>query len=112
VVAPAHRPAAQEAKVAPPLDEAPLMEKLRALGATNPALTIALARDGNNRFPDSADAPERAWMVIKSLAGMANFKEARDEAEVMVKQYPGTSWSLDVQRHLLSNPLDSGGGGP
>lgn len=86
------------------------MEKLRALGATDPPQTIALARDGNKRFPDSADAPERAWMVVKSLTNMENFKEARDEAEVMVKQYPGTSWALDVQRHLLSNPLDSGGG--
>ena len=88
------------------------MEKLRALGASDPSLRIALARDGNKRFPDSADAPERAWMVVKSLTNLEKFKDAHDEAEVMVKQYPGTSWALDVQRHLLSNPLDSGGGGP
>jgi hypothetical protein len=45
-------------------------------------------------------------MMAKSLADMQRFKEAHDEAEIMVKKYPGTSWSLDVQRHLLSNPLD------
>jgi len=89
-----------------PLDEASLMKKLRALEGTNPPLTLRLAREGNRRLPDSPDAPERAWMAVKALANMENFREARDEARVMVKRYPGTSWSLDVQRHLLSNPLD------
>lgn len=88
------------------LDEAQLMAQLRALAGTNSPLTLQLAREGNIRFPDSPDAPERAWMVVKSLANLERFKDAHDEAAIMVKRYPGTSWSLDVQRHLLSNPLE------
>jgi hypothetical protein len=95
-----------EAVVGEILDEGQLMIRLRSLEGTNPSLTLRLAREGNQRFPDGADAPERAWMVAKSLADMQRFKEAHDEAETMVKKYPGTSWSLDLQRHLLSNPLD------
>ena len=82
------------------------MARLRALAGTNSPLTLQLAREGNIRFPDSPDAPERAWMVVKSLANLERFKDAHDEAAIMVKRYPGTSWSLDVQRHLLSNPLE------
>jgi hypothetical protein len=90
----------------PAEDEATLMAKLRGLEGTDPPLTLRLAREGNARFPDSPDAPERAWMVVKSLANMERFQEARDEAQTMVNRYPGTSWAFDVQRHLLSNPLD------
>ena len=96
----------------PPLDgggrpgeEAVLMERLRGLESSDPPLTLSLAREGNARFPNSPDAPERAWMVVRSLVNMQRFSEAHDEAQTMVNRYPGTSWSQDVQRHLLSNPL-------
>jgi hypothetical protein len=88
------------------LDEASLMVKLRALAGDDPPLTMRLAKEGNARFPDSPDAPERAWMIVKSLANLQRFKEARDEAKIMVKRYPGTSFAYDVERHLLSNPLE------
>jgi len=88
-----------------PAGEAAVMEKLRGLAGKDPALIIQLARAWNNRLPDSPDAPERAWMIVKSLVDEARFIEARDEAQIMVNRYPGTSWALDVQRHLLSNPL-------
>jgi TolA-binding protein len=57
------------------------------------------------RDPDGPDAPERAWMIVKSLVDLQRFSEAKDEAQAMVNRYPGTSWAQDVQRHLLSNPL-------
>jgi hypothetical protein len=43
--------------------------------------------------------------AAKSLTNMGRFKEAQDEARVMVKKYPGNSFAGDVERHLLSVPL-------
>jgi len=36
---------------------------------------------------------------------MQRFDEAKAEAITMLARYPDTSWSADVQRHLLVNPL-------
>ena len=88
-----------------PGDEATLMEKLRSLAGSDPQQVLRLAREANAKHPDSPDAAERAWMVVKSLVDLKRFPEAKDEAQTMVNRYPGTSWALDVQRHLLSNPL-------
>jgi hypothetical protein len=86
------------------LVESTLMARLHELGETNPPLSLQLAREGNARFPNSADAPERAWIVVKSLVNMAQFKEAQAEARIMVAKYPNDPRALDVQRHLLTNP--------
>jgi hypothetical protein len=89
------------------LAEPALMGKLRDLGDSAPLISLALAREGNQRFPDSPNAAERAWWVCKSLVNLADFTEARQEARTMVLRYPGTSFALDIERHLLINP-----GGP
>ena len=86
--------------------EALLMASARELVVSDPARAIEVAREGNRHFPDSADAAERAWIVVKALANLRRFHEARDEAKAMVQKYPGNSWTMDAQRHLLVNPLD------
>jgi hypothetical protein len=88
------------------VDEAALMVRLRQLGETDPPLSLRLAREGNARFPNSPDAPERAFIVVKSLVDLARFKEAQGEARKMLKAYPNDPRTLDVERHLLSNPLE------
>ena len=88
------------------VSEAALMVRLRELGETDPPLSLRLAREGNDRFPNSPDAPERAFIVVKSLVDMARFKEAQAEARKMLKAYPNDPRTLDVERHLLSNPLE------
>ena len=88
------------------VNEAALMVRLRQLGETDPPLSLRLAREGNARFPNSPDAPERAFVVVKSLVDMARFKEAQQEARKMLKAYPNDPRTLDVERHLLSNPLE------
>jgi hypothetical protein len=88
------------------VNEAALMVRLRQLGETDPPLSLRLAREGNARFPNSPDAPERAFIVVKSLVDMARFKEAQGEARKMLKAYPNDPRTLDVERHLLSNPLE------
>jgi hypothetical protein len=87
------------------VNEVALMVRLHQLGETNPPLSLRLAREGNARFPHTPDAPERAFIVVKSLVDMARFKEAQGEARKMLKDYPNDPHTLDVERHLLSNPL-------
>jgi hypothetical protein len=67
---------------------------------------IALARAKNQQLPDSPEAAERAWMIVKSLDGLARHHEARAAALDIVSRYPDTPWARDVQRHVLVYPLD------
>jgi len=88
------------------LSEPALMATLREMGGTAPLRSIELAREGQRRFPNSADAPERAFIVVQSLVNLRRFHEARDEARDMVRKYPDNQFALDAQRHLLVYPLD------
>jgi hypothetical protein len=85
-------------------DEAALMARLRELGQRDPALALEIAREGNERFSGSADAPERYHTLIKALENLGRFDEAREEAQRMVDTYPGTPWTEDVERHVLRHP--------
>jgi hypothetical protein len=104
VAAPAPAPSTTQA--GPTLsDEGSLMAELHRLGETNPSLSLELAREGNDRFPRSADGAERGWILVKSLVNMGRFSDAKAEAEILVGHYRDTAWAADVERHLLSNPL-------
>ena len=87
-------------------DEPTLMSELRALLNTAPSEALALARRGDALFPDSPNAPERAWVVVKALDLLKRFHEAQAEAKVMLQLYPNTPWTEDVERHVLLYPLD------
>lgn len=86
------------------LDEPALMDTLRELRGSNPALTLQLARDGNQRFKNSADAAERAWFIVKALSDLGRHDEARLEGRKLVDEYRQTRWAEDVHRHLFVNP--------
>jgi len=86
------------------LDETSLMAKLHDLAASDPPLSLQLAREAVARFPDSPNAPEFEWNVVKAMANMGHYKEAEEEARVMVKKYPGNDFAADVDRHLLNHP--------
>lgn len=99
----APQPGKPMASVAPlasktPLDEASLMQQLRALKDSDAERAIALAREGNQRFPDSPAAPERASILIRALASLGRSSEARGEAEDMVNRYPDSNWVREVER--------------
>lgn len=102
---PAATPSAR-ARAAEQADEATLMSQLRALVHTAPEQALALARRGDALFPGSPDAPERAWSVVKSLDLLKRFHEAQAEARLMLRLYPDTPWTEDVERHVLLYPLD------
>ena len=82
------------------------METLRELLNSEPRRAIELARQANKRAPDSPDAAERAWIVVKALASLKRFHEARDEAATLAGKYPDSSWAMDAKRHMLVQPLD------
>ena len=105
---PVPQPARRRSPAAPSpaVTEPALMSAIRELGAADPARALELAREGNRRFPNSADAAERTWTICKSLAALGRFSEAQQEARQMVQQYPDTTWASDVKRHLLTQPLE------
>jgi cytoskeletal protein RodZ len=97
-----------------PSDESQLMVQLRRVKETNLELAIQLARDGNQRFPKSADAPERASILIHALSGLNRPSEARGEAEDMVNRYPDSAWVHEIEaftgahRHRNARVNDAG----
>jgi hypothetical protein len=86
------------------LDETSLMAKLHDLAASDPPLSLQLAKEALARFPESPNAPEFEWNLVKALANMEHYKEAEEAARVMVKKYPGNDFAADVDRHLLNHP--------
>jgi hypothetical protein len=86
------------------LDETSLMTKLHDLAASDPPLSLSLAKEALDRFPDSPNAPEFNWNLVKALFNMGRVEEAREEARVMVAKYPGNYFAADVDHHLLNHP--------
>jgi hypothetical protein len=79
------------------LEEGRLMARLRAVAPGDPALAVTLAREGNRRFPDSTDAPERTSILIHALAATGQSGPARGEAEAMVNHYPDSPWVREIE---------------
>lgn len=80
------------------------MKALQELLDKDPAAALVAARADLARDPEGPDAAERTWVVVKALAVLGRFDEARREAEVMVPKFRGTSWANDVERHVLAHP--------
>ena len=95
---------AAEPAVRERLDEASLIARLHDLAASDPPLSLKLAREALARFPDSQNAPEFEWNVAKALANMDRYKEAEEEARRMLERYPDNPLSIDVEHHLLNHP--------
>ena len=87
-----------------PLDEASLLAQLHELAASNPPLSLKLAREAVDRFPDSPNAPEFEWNVVKALFNLRQLKDAEDEARIMLSRYPDSYFTGDVVHHLLNHP--------
>jgi hypothetical protein len=96
------RPALPDA--AKPADPAALLAKINELGPSNLPLTVELARDALARFPDSPTAPEFAMNLAKALLHMGRVDEAREEARRMLRNYPDSPFTREVEHHLLTNP--------
>lgn len=100
--------AASVATVAPvvPKESTEIMptKDLQALLDKDPAAALVIARRDLAKDPKSPDAAERNWVVVKSLAVLGRYEEAKREAEVMVPKYRDTRWANDIERHILAHP--------
>jgi len=86
------------------LREDALIARIEELGPSDLPLTVRLAREGLSRFPDSPRAPEFAMNLTKALLHMGRIDEAREEAREMLRKYPNSPFTGEVERHLLTNP--------
>jgi hypothetical protein len=98
----ARAPMKPEARTPP--DEASLLAQLHDLAASDPELSLKLGREAVSRFPDSPNAPEFEWNVVKALFNMRRLEDAEAEARVMLSKYPDSSFTGDVVHHLLNHP--------
>ncbi len=87
-----------------PADEASLLAQLHELAGSNPDLSLKLAREAVKRFPDSPNAPEFEWNVVKALFNLRRLDQAEAEARIMLSKYPGNYFTGDVVHHLLNHP--------
>jgi hypothetical protein len=104
VVARPALPAAVEPNADKPLDERSLLTELQELAASDPPLSLKLAKEAVKRFPDSPNAPEFEWNVVKALFNMRQLEDAEREARTMVAKYPDNHFTGDVVHHLLNHP--------
>lgn len=86
-------------------DESSITEQLRSWAQSEPELTLGLAVEGNERFPNGDDAAERDYFLTRALVNLKRFDEAQQHAKMMVEKYPGSHFAGEVERHLLVNPL-------
>jgi hypothetical protein len=86
------------------LNEQSLLTELHDLAASDPPLSLKLAREAIERFPDSPNAPEFEWNVVKALFNMRQLEDAEHEARIMVAKYPENHFTGDVVHHLLNHP--------
>lgn len=80
------------------------IKELQELLDKDPATALLRARKDLARDPNGPDAAERNWVIVKSLAVLGRYEEARGEAKTMVAKFPGTRWANDVERHILAHP--------
>lgn len=77
---------------------------LQALLDKDPAEALKVARRDFAQDPTGPDAAERYWVIVKSLAVLGHYQDARREAEVMVPKFRDTRWANDIERHILAHP--------
>jgi len=87
-----------------PSGEAALLDQLHELAGSNPPLSLKLAREAVARFPDSPNAPEFEWNVVKALFNLRQLDDAAAEARIMLSKYPDSYFTGDVVHHLLNHP--------
>jgi hypothetical protein len=85
-------------------DEQSLLTDLRDLAGSDPPLSLKWAREAVERFPDSPNAPEFEWNVVKALFNMRQLDDAEREARIMAAKYPDNYFTGDVVHHLLNHP--------
>lgn len=101
-------PAAPPPPSPPQITEEGLLAQMRAALIANPAEALRLSREAERRFGDSPQAAERRRIAIEALVRVNDIAEARNQAEVFVRKYPGTDHARYVENLTGVHPRPSG----
>jgi len=77
-------------------DEQSLMATLRTSVKTDPATAVALANEGERRFPTSSLREEREALAIRALINLQQIGAARVRAEAFLRRYPNGRFANEV----------------
>ena len=89
----------------PTASEDELMARLRAEVDVDPRAAIALADDGERRFPASHYGDERAFLRMRGLVHLGDIGVARDAARVFYERYPDSPLGRYVFRLTGMRPM-------
>ena len=78
------------------MDEGALMEKLRQDAKSDPSSAVALADEGEKRFPNSSLREEREAMAIRAFINLQRMGSARGRAIRFLERYPSGPYSNEV----------------
>jgi hypothetical protein len=92
------------------LDESSLMARLHDQLQPDPASALALAEEGERRFPDSPGAEERGALAIQALINLDRIGAARSRAYKFLARYPDGLYSAHVAAMTGVHPTPAGPG--
>jgi hypothetical protein len=84
--------------------EEALMQQLRAALTTNPPLAEELARQGRERFPDSASADERDMLLVGAVFNQGMIERSRVEAYSYFARHPRGLFTKDLAKLTGATP--------
>lgn len=84
------------------------LARQRALQESDPAQAVALAGEGNRRFPGGTFAQEREAIAIAGLVRLGRLPEARTRAGAFLASYPRSTFAERI-RSLTGIPSGSEG---
>jgi hypothetical protein len=88
--------ATQPTPAAVAMDESALMERLRQEVKSDPSSAVALADEGEKRFPNSSLREEREAMAIRAFINMQRIGSARGRAIRFLERYPSGPYTNEV----------------
>jgi hypothetical protein len=74
------------------------LARLRALEGGDPAHVLALAAEGNQRFPSGLFAQEREAIAIGALVRLGRLGEARTRARAFLASYPRSAFAERIKK--------------
>jgi hypothetical protein len=88
----------------PVLDEQTLMQMIRDSLISNPRLAETLAREGRDRFPDSANSDERDMLLVAALFNRRRIEQAQIEAYYYYAHHPEGRYTEGLSKLTNTRP--------
>jgi hypothetical protein len=95
---PSAQPEAQPEEGRSVKDETAHLASMRSAAHSDPARALAMAAEGNARFPKGIFGQEREVIAIQSLAALGRRDEARTRAEAFLARHPKSPFGETLRR--------------